>query len=437
MFILKMLEDGKISAEEAAALLEALQDDEGDARRADDAGSGSDSARRAHGRKAPQDLASQISETIQSALRNVPNLTDDVRDGWKEMRDDMRVALGDLRDELKKKKLIDLSGFSELLSHMREVGYGQAHEFEERISGTFADGTAPVRVELVTKNGNVQVQGWDRPDFEVVLRKKVYRRDEASAKETADAAVRVEVEKDRVVVDGRGGSTVTVAIEARLPKSRLADLDAESQNGSVTVRGLTLVNGRAATTNGSVDVAQIAARRMHASTVNGRVVGEAVDAESCDVTTVNGSVEWAGASTRLNVKSVNGGVRIAPEPPAKATEYETSPAEVQMKSVNGSLRVTLPARVAIEVDAQARSVHLGEADTGLAVDEQTGKAGVNRRVRASRQAQPSTQTQFPERRALQIAAKTVNGSIRFDGDGRKEKPGSGGAVDGEAESKNS
>lgn len=423
-FILRMVEEGKITADEAGALLDALEDKDDvseDARTVGGeqaAGSGTSDSDEADAKakRAGQDFASQITESIQAVLRNVPNLTEDVRDGWNEVRKDLRQSLQEMKEEMKKKRLVDLSGLADLLSHMRDVGFGQSHEFEERVVGEFSEEASLPEIELVTKNGGVRVTGWERPDYELVVHKKVYGRDEESARRTADDAVEIEKDRGRLRVDARGTSGVTVSMELHIPSERIVALEATTQNGSVSLKDLAMNRGRATTTNGSVRVEQVTARNLIAATVNGKVEGENVDAHDCEVRTVNGSVAWDGRSIRSEVKTVNGSVRYAPDildQPGEANAGTSG--QFNVKSVNGGIRLVVPrsANLGVRLDVKGRSVHIDEEKTGLFVESRGGRVGAPRHVTASTTGYESALRRF------EVTVKSVNGSIRVEE--RREK----------------
>ncbi len=426
-FILKMVEEGKITAAEAEALLDALDDKHDEDERPEDSrergsASGDETGKAEEGerkgKRASQDLAGQLSESIQAILRNVPNITEDVREGWNEVRKDLKQSLQEVKEEMKKKRLVDLSGLGDLLTHMRDVGFGHSHEFEERVVGEFSEEAALPEFELATKNGSLLVSGWDQASYEVVVRKKVYSRDEEGARRTAESAVEIERGSDRLRIDGRGSSGVTVSMEVRVPAKRSIALEATTQNGSVTLKELTLNRGRATTTNGSVHVEDVRARRLVAATVNGKVEGEAVDASDCEVRTVNGSIAWEGRSVRAELKTVNGPVRYAPDlVDADDGAGESVNGVFNVKSVNGGIRLMVPrsGSVGMRLDVKGRSVEIDEEKTGLHVESRGGRA-------ASRHVTAATTGYEGAHRRFEVTAKTVNGSIRIEERRERERP---------------
>ena len=151
--------------------------------------------------------------------------------------------------------------------------------------------------EISNVNGEIEIATWNRNEVQILATK--------SAKNAAD------LEDVQVVVTGSGDR---VEVETELPKGW-------NRSGSVSYR-ITLpasVNLDADTVNGSVSVNGVAG--------------------PMDLHSVNGRVEATGAVAPVSANTVNGQltIRYAATPKSGEHEFET---------VNGSVRVYLPASVA-------------------------------------------------------------------------------------------
>lgn len=182
LFILKMLEEGKINAQEAAALLEALEigsageaeeraevrGEEPVSRPADDGGErgaephagdggggagdeashrfeadpdrereearGEEERRREEERSREEhergwgafswELAQQIRESIQSAMRGVPQITEELKENLQDVREEISHSLKEVREEIKKGPLVDVSGLKHLFANVFGRGPG-------------------------------------------------------------------------------------------------------------------------------------------------------------------------------------------------------------------------------------------------------------------------------------------------------------------------
>jgi Toastrack DUF4097 len=171
-----------------------------------------------------------------------------------------------------------------------------AADVTEEFSQTVAlDANGEFKISNV--NGQIEIATWNRNEVQVLATKSA--KNESDLK---DVQVAVIGSGDRVEVDtklprgwNRSGS---VAYRITLPAA--VNLDAETVNGSVSVKG-----------------------------VSGKM----------DLHSVNGRVEASGAVAPVTAKTVNGQltVRYADKPKAGEHTFET---------VNGSVRVYLPASVA-------------------------------------------------------------------------------------------
>jgi len=430
MHILRMLEEGKITAEQAAALLEALGDEgsrpAGGAREQASQGAKASSAARELGAKG-QELAAQIRDAIRAAMRSVPHVADELRENWHEVRHDIQQALRDIKREIKEElgrgPLVDMSGLSELFQNLRGVTRWPARESEEVLTGELT-GEAP-RVRLVTKNGSISMRGWEQPGYKVVLKKRVYVEDEDEAEELARSAVAASASGDKLEVLVRESSKISVSIEAWLPKERGIVAEAMSQNGAVTLEGMTLLEGSLSTTNGAVRVKEASARRLDLSTVNGAVSVDGAAAEKLEASTTNGGVVWSGAAREASLKSVNGSIRVD----AEFSDSWGSAAEsrYRLECVNGSLRVAVPGdpSVGVRLEARGRRIDLGGAEDAFELEREPGAGpGSSRRLAGATRGFEGA----PKR--LIVEATTLNGAVRVEREA-KPKVDEGGEADGE------
>ena len=121
-----------------------------------------------------RELAQQIRESVQQAMRGVPQIKEELRENLHEVREELSHSLKEVREELKKGPLVDVSGLKHLLVNV--FGRGPSHAAEEEIKGVWAQETRP-DLKFVTKNGSITVVGWDEPHYRVTIRKPGLRRE--------------------------------------------------------------------------------------------------------------------------------------------------------------------------------------------------------------------------------------------------------------------
>lgn len=414
LYILRMVEEGKITAEQAAALLEAL--DEGAPRKEgpgesragkeqEGAKSGASTSSDELSAKA-QEFAAQVREAVRAALRNVPHVTEEIRENWSEVRHDIQQAIREIKEEMRKGPLVDWSGLAELFRNLRGVTRGMVHESEEVLTGEFA-GEVP-RVRLRTRNGSISVRGWDERGYKVVLKKRVFVDDETEAEELSRQAIDLASGGDRLEVLVNDSSKLSVSIEAWLPRAQRFSIKAESMNGAVSVEGLKLLEGSLATTNGAVRAREVSAERLELHTVNGSILGGEAVVERLNAVTTNGAIAWSGGAMEAALKSVNGSIRAEAGVPAGLGSGASS--RYRIECVNGSVRVSVPEdpSVGVQFEARGRRIDLGDDEEAFRLEEERGgEPGKSRRLAGATPGFESAPKQ------IFVEASTLNGTVRI------------------------
>lgn len=286
LMILRLLEDGKVTAEEAAELLQALE------------------ASVQVGSTPPPPGPGEAPAGDQAAAAGAGG----------------RVPLFD--------------GIERLLESLSGV-FGETHRFETMVEGTFAPDARQARVVLNTFNGRIEVHGWDRPGYRLELVKQVRARSEEAAQRLAGAMGRVTRGEQFVAVETDHGASGGMRITCWLPQDLAYELDARSSNGRILVEDLTTERMRLSTSNGRVEVARGRCRDAEIDTSNGRIVvagpverltartsngrievtpPEGMRAGSCDLHTSNGSVVVglaAGVPVKLDLSTHLGRIDLS------------------------------------------------------------------------------------------------------------------------------
>ncbi len=193
--------------------------------------------------------------------------------------------------------------------------WGEPFTFEEVVEGDFRPGLDP-KVRLMTANGAIRVTPGDGSGYRVVIRKEIYAADRAQAEELARRQVKVVSEGDALIVDaGRAlrNTRQTVNIEARMPADIRYAGTFLTANGSIDVEGLSFVVLRAATANGRVHLEEVKADRAVCRTANGSIEVRATMGQ-LKAGTVNGGLQVCVLPLRegsqARVSTVNGPVRM-------------------------------------------------------------------------------------------------------------------------------
>jgi len=279
--LLRKVELGEISVDEALRQLEEADKEERAKSRGDDL---------AQLRAAVSDVLQEVSES----LKDTGELVNDVfTDVGKDLRDnkDLRGALAGL--------------FGGLLS------IGPGHTFEYIHEGEFS--AENIKVELRGKNGKLDVRSWDGAGYKLKVRVNMRAASEAEAKELSQQAYKVTASdsslKLEVISQLRNGG---ISAELLLPSSTEYNLNLDTSNGSVHVADITGDALAIDTSNGAVTLSGCCYERARVDTSNGSVTLNGHCGE-VEVHTSNGSirVDSAGAAdSRLDLATSNGSITL-------------------------------------------------------------------------------------------------------------------------------
>lgn len=265
--ILRMVEEGKISADQAAELIKALEGREG---------SLDEEAARPPGQAPPRDI--QFKDAIRDAVTRA------------------------------------LSGVESGLGNLGEVlaSWGSGNEVHKDFEGSFEPGGS-VSLHLSTTNGSIRLSAWEHPGYKVTVLARM-RPGAASERAILDM-VDFDAGARSLSLEVHGGwpGVKPVSIVAFVPKDFTYDVELESSNGAIEISGLTCFSVRAETSNGRVRLDDIRAREARLESSNGSVaVLGSVSDLFCE--TSNGSIEVREFELKgenmCELETSNGAVRV-------------------------------------------------------------------------------------------------------------------------------
>ncbi|MFS8581988.1 MAG: DUF4097 family beta strand repeat-containing protein [Limnochordales bacterium] len=392
MMILQMLQEGKITAEEAHDLLEALA-----------------LSQEAEKEGAAERLADEVSGRIERAVDVVEEQLEKVRENVEDRLKEVKVRIEAARDRAEEDAAYPVESLEDVLVTV-ERGFSQfAKEFPEAIGrlfhfdfgpftgytvertyeGTFGEDVAEGRAEasafVSTRNGSVTWETWDGPGYKVTVTSKVRAEDEDAAEERAAEATVWETTETgfRLAAADRRG--VSSSVHVLVPRNIRLRIETETRNGSVRGKDLTLTAGQFNTANGSIRLEDIDATELQAGAANGsiRIVGAV---EILRGTTAQGSID-----ARLTDSPVNG----------EAVQR----ADWKLRTSNGSIRVHLPEGddIGYEVDLKT-----GNGRARAELPGFTGETG----GRSRRSVIWHSDRHEDKPRRIAVQARTANGSIR-------------------------
>jgi hypothetical protein len=386
MTVLRLLEQGKITAAEAAELLKALQEGQERPRAGEWA---SEAARRAA--EKAEEAARRAAERAQRVAWRGRRAAE----FWARHADEVaaRAAEQAIRaaEQIGEGVTRVLAGLPDLMERAARTGWGNwgpGFRFEEVVEGELEGEQGPAGLDLEGWNGPVRLRGVDGRHVRLVLRKSVHAAGEEAAREVASAVSgvitgrQVSVRRNPQAPAWPGG----LALEVELPRTALWGGVVRTGNGAIEAEGLTL-------------------RGLRLETSNGRVALQGCGGEDVVVLTSNGRIEASGLRGRVELRTSNAsiglGLSAGGADPA-APEGET---EVTAVTSNGSIEVAVPAGLAVEVDASTSNGRIDGSGLGVGMPVVQGVGRAELRWRS-----PAWEGQ-PARARLYL--RTTNGSIRF------------------------
>lgn len=436
MMILKMLEEGKITAEEAAALIEAVDEATGasggagfeeagempegarpeeawrDASQESSGAEGEKDGAAATGRKRPYrpdlsrlrglaDKLSRLAEVADGpALENLAGRIE--RTVERAMREKERVLERAMREKERAIERME-KGISKVHWHHKGHGvmppwaetftepllgiFSPGVKVEKVLEGTFAEESRGIDVEATTSNGSITIEPWDETGFRIEVRAHVRMAggDPKAAQAKLDEDLEYETTAGGLRIKCNAGGAISGAsLTMRLPRKLQYDLALETSNGKVEI--------------GSLDCSTI-----EAETSNGRITLDETRAATAELETSNGRIQCTGTARKLTAETSNGRIVVAPGKISGEAKYE-------LETSNGSIEVQLAtdAEVGYSIEAETS---LG----GIHVDLPDLVYRVNSGGMGHREVVAITSGYDEKANRLRIKAETSNGSITVTG----------------------
>lgn len=326
--VLKMIEDGKITAEEGSQLLEALKDDSTgevkediskvkDAKEAQEASFDTDSKATSDEAR-PEDgyVSKDVNWDAEGGFRRAEEKVETFASRFSDF----------IEDAVYKIKEFDLDfNFGNSIEVQHIFHHSGAHIEEARVH---------------VENGNVEFLPWDGNDVRVECNVKVYKvQDAEEARRTFLNNVTFEVSDDKLTLESKK-KTMKVNTVVRVPRAELEKTKIYAFNGKITGERVSAEKIEMQTVNGRIQFDYLHADKAKLETVNGTISVHYLDAEKADIKTVNGTVTVNSARGDADAETLNGTIHFGLTDPTFARAY--------LKSTTGSVHVSVPTRMKTE-----------------------------------------------------------------------------------------
>lgn len=423
IMVLKLIEEGKISADEGLMLLEAL---------------GGDSKEKSYVKDEAYDyresisrLTGEIKEAVLQSSQSAKEATREARlaakeaakeakakarsaaieaklhakDAEREAKREAKERQRQIREEAEeaaekiKSRILDTEWEDTLLNTLDGVGnlvtsvlsgvekaigfnfYDNTYSFEEVIEGNFSESedNSGEFIHVQTANGRIEVYGWEEDKFRLVLTKKIKAGSEEEAQAKIDNRVTVSHSDAGLIVDAKSlkGINAGMSVELWLPRDKVFDFTFDTGNGRITMEDLN-------------------AEGIEARTSNGRIVLVGVTAKAAHLRSSNGSIRCDGGIPLLTAYTSNGSINLA------TSEEDVNAYE--LSTTNGAVRVMVD-----DCDDLAHDFDLSTSFGKIRVNLPEAVGGYQQNVKYRLLDTTENLTTYPKR--LRLAAATSNGNI--------------------------
>ncbi|RSL30776.1 DUF4097 domain-containing protein [Salibacterium salarium] len=333
--ILKMVEDGKITAEDGTKLLRALHSDK------EDKPDREESANSVSGPEETKEPKSEPSfeEKTEDISEPSPGTDLSTKVNWEE---DKR---GRDEQEAHGQKTNPATGFTDFIDSaiqkIKEIdldfNFGPYQEVHHIFQHKDMEQSV---LDISLENGSLEWKPWDEPDVKIDCDVKVYKG------KTLEEARREFLKETVFEVDGTHLQfyTRTKAMKVNavmyVPRKTYERVQLYTFNGHLKGEHMKVNNFSAKAVNGSLTIQDPDAMKFHAETVNGPIKISGGNLDIGDIKTMNGTIELHSEIRDLEAESVNGTI--------DSLMKMTQDARANLSATTGSIFVTLPDHIRTE-----------------------------------------------------------------------------------------
>ena len=285
MMILSMLEEGKITSEEAIKLLEALEE--------------IDIPRDANNfaNENSQKNTNQEKDPILN-LNSLDDLGSDIRDAVSKI--DVREVKSDINIAL-----------SNVLSGLRNIGNSFASKSTYETITTKLDldlnDIENPSLELHAINDSIRL----RPTDEDKLLIKVTCQYKNGVFSPNDSYFTFIADGDKISFMPKYHSNISIKLDVLMPEKHYNEILLNSTNGKIDIRELNVDTLRCITTNSSIDVVDVSSKEIDVTTKNGRIECRDINSDIINATTTNSNIFINDTHcTEIDAKTANAKIAI-------------------------------------------------------------------------------------------------------------------------------
>ncbi|RSD25145.1 DUF4097 family beta strand repeat-containing protein [Mesobacillus subterraneus] len=232
-----------------------------------------------------------------------------------------------------KDKVLDFvdTAFKKIKDFDLDLNFGQSVD----ITHIFQQGDAILnQIDIDMANGSVKLVPWEQKDVRIECSAKVYRvenQDEARRKFLEDAIFAIEGQKLRFSVQQKWMKVDSVV---HVPKEDYENVRIRLFNGSIEGENLKVKDCRAKTANGKVLLENLDCGKLETETANGQIGIHRSSIRDLEAETINGAIKADGYFNQVDLQSFNGNLTC--------TVNNNDCENIEVKATTGSIDVFLP-----------------------------------------------------------------------------------------------
>lgn len=342
LMILKMVQDGKISNEDAAKLIDAIEGGDGAAKAKSTGGSSSGTKGR-----------SNFEQTMENMAEGLENMVTDVVNSTKRAFENIpEINFGNWFNNVEKKTVSYEAHPGMDIDIKSKNGAVKVKPGRDQIDVVF---------NIYTKSENVDVMD----EIKVEHSDKKLMIDATAVTGGAGVEIRIpEMEYGEFKIEGKNGSLECSPVQAET-------VDLLTKNGSIRFEGVRSKVLKALTKNGSISCVDTEAEKAGLNTTNGSVTVEDSKCRLLDIDTTNGSVRYlSGSSDNIRAKTSNSSISVE--------NFNTmgDMGIMDLKTSNGNIKIKIPEYLGVMFNAHAGKAGKVIVDFPCSINKDMEYAGV-------------------------------------------------------------
>ncbi|WP_062109184.1 DUF4097 family beta strand repeat-containing protein [Bacillus niameyensis] len=327
--ILELVQNGKLSAQEAIILLEALEEE---------------APKQTAETNQEQGEEKQTSDAKEDSNTNDNTATDETSKDDTNKKQETSSSSESIYTQLEHagERLFDF--VQNAFNKIKDIDFQFNQSVE--IPHTFQQSASEAeKIDIDIANGPVKIKSWDQPEIRVECNAKVYRTDDREEARNYFLDHTVFNYENGLLVFGTQSKWMKVETILYIPKKTYNKISIRAFNGGVKgeqVHSDTLV---VKTTNGKVELSNIQGESLDIDTVNGQIKLVDSTIEKVEAETVNGSIQVTGGYDDVELQSLNGNI--------DCKLLKLVPRNLGAKTITGNIDLTIPKDAG--VDGEVRS----------------------------------------------------------------------------------